>query len=139
MISKRNLLRGLFAAPAIIAIDRLMPIKSFIIPPSNTYLDQITALMNDAMSYNLFEPNDVISRRCVTGIIENSLSNMQKATIIDNYRVVCDDSNNTDIHIVDGIIGCSVYVSPTKATNYIKMDGFVSRKGLTFNDQIGIV
>lgn len=27
MISKRNLLRGLFAAPAIIAIDRLMPVK----------------------------------------------------------------------------------------------------------------
>lgn len=61
MISKRNLLRGLFATPAIIAIDRLMPIK--LIVPHNPLLARYKGMVvsESAFYYCPYIPLKVVN------------------------------------------------------------------------------
>lgn len=61
IITRRNALRGLFAAPAIIAIDRLMPVKAYaaIIKPNPNvlwYNGKVT--FDEAFYYCPYRPVD---------------------------------------------------------------------------------
>ena len=58
ILTRRNILRGMFAAPAIIAIDNLMPVKaySFINPDPNVVLYKGIQKLDHAIFYCPYIP-----------------------------------------------------------------------------------
>ena len=87
--------------------------------------------------FQLFEFNDAFTRAQFVGAVEPFLRNVQGRDGIVDFKVVCDDSNNTsDVVDRNEFVG-DIYVKPNRAINYIQLNFVAVRTGVDFSEIIG--
>lgn len=85
----------------------------------------------------LFELNDEFTRAQFRGMVEPFLREIQGRRGITDFKVVCDDTNNTS-QVIDtnGFVG-DVYVKPARSINTIQLNFVAARTGVSFDEIVG--
>ena len=89
-----------------------------------------------AAKFQLFEVNDAFTRAQFRGLIEPFLRDVQARRGITDFRVICDESNNTSTVIDRNEFVASIFVKPTRSINFITLNFIASASGVNF-DEIG--
>jgi hypothetical protein len=112
------------------AFDRINVRRLFI------YLeDAISAAAKD----QLFEFNDEITRTNFVNIVEPFLRDVQAKRGIQDYVVVCDETNNTAAVIDNNEFIADIYIKPARSINFIGLTFVATRTGVAFEEVIGNV
>ena len=112
------------------AFDRINVRRLFI------YLeDAISAAAKD----QLFEFNDEITRTNFVNIVEPFLRDVQAKRGIFDFRVVCDETNNTAAIIDNNEFIADIFVKPARSINFIGLTFVATRTGISFEEVIGTV
>ena len=90
-----------------------------------------------ASKFTLFEFNDPFTRSQFKNLVEPFLRDIQGRRGIYDFKVVCDETNNTG-EVIDGnrFIG-DIYVKPAKSINFIQLNFVAVRTGVEFNEIVG--
>ena len=75
--------------------------------------------IKNSMKAFLFEPNTFDTRLRIVRTVEPYLDSIKARDGIEDYRVICDSTNNTNQTIAQGQIICDIYVKPIFTTEYI--------------------
>ncbi len=112
------------------AFDRINVRRLFI------YLeDAISAAAKD----QLFEFNDEITRTNFVNIVEPFLRDVQAKRGIFDFRVVCDETNNTAAIIDNNEFVADIFIKPARSINFIGLTFVATRTGISFEEVIGTV
>ena len=112
------------------AFDRINVRRLFI------YLeDAISAAAKD----QLFEFNDEITRTNFVNIVEPFLRDVQAKRGIQDYVVICDETNNTAAVIDNNEFVADIYIKPARSINFIGLTFVATRTGVSFEEVIGTV
>jgi phage tail sheath protein FI len=92
-----------------------------------------------AARFSLFEFNDQFTRAQFVALVEPYLRDVQGRRGITDFRVVCDDTNNT-AEIIDRneFVG-DIYIKPARSINFIQLNFVAVRTGVSFNEVVGAV
>jgi hypothetical protein len=92
-----------------------------------------------AAKYNLFELNDVITRSLFSNRSSAFLETVQSGRGVYDYRVKCDEENNT-AEVIDnnGFVG-SIFVKPARSINFIQLNFVAVATGVEFSEIEGAV
>lgn len=85
----------------------------------------------------LFEFNDEFTRAQFKNIIEPFLRDVQGRRGIYDFRVVCDETNNTAEVIDRNEFVGDIYVKPARAINFIQLNFVAVRSGVEFEEIVG--
>jgi phage tail sheath protein FI len=118
--------KTLLATPS--AFDRINVRRLFIV------LEK--AIANAAQS-SLFEFNDEFTRTQFKNLVEPFLREVQGRRGIYDFRVVCDESNNTGQVIDSNRFVGDIYIKPAKAINFIQLNFVAVRSGVEFTEFVG--
>ena len=90
-----------------------------------------------AAQSSLFEFNDEFTRQQFKNLVEPFLRDVQGRRGITDFRVVCDDTNNTG-EVIDRneFIG-DIYIKPARSINFIQLNFVAVRTGVDFNEIVG--
>jgi phage tail sheath protein FI len=90
-----------------------------------------------AAKYSLFEFNDEFTRAQFVALIEPYLRDVQGRRGIYDFRVVCDETNNTP-EVIDRneFIG-DIYIKPARSINFIQLNFIAVRTGVAFEEVVG--
>lgn len=90
-----------------------------------------------AAKFQLFELNDEFTRATFRNAVEPYLRTVQGRRGITDFRVVCDESNNTPDVIDGNRFVASIYVKPARSINFITLNFIATRTGVAFEELIG--
>ena len=93
--------------------------------------------ISTAAKFSLFEFNDEFTRAQFRNLIEPFLRDVQGRRGIFDFRVVCDDTNNTG-EVIDRneFIG-DIYIKPARSINFITLNFIAVRTGVEFSEVVG--
>ena len=112
------------------AFDRINVRRLFI------YLEEaISAAARD----QLFEFNDEITRSNFVNIVEPFLRDVQAKRGIQDYVVICDETNNTAAIIDNNEFIADIFIKPARSINFIGLTFVATRTGVSFEEVIGNV
>jgi hypothetical protein len=89
----------------------------------------IEKALASACKYSLFEFNDAFTRNRLKGIIDPFLRTVKARRGLYSYGVVCDSSNNPPEIIDQNGLVIDVFVSPTKAAEFIVLNVNIQKTG----------
>lgn len=94
------------------------------------------SISNAAKSF-LFEFNDEFTRTQFRNLVEPFLRDVQGRRGIYDFKVVCDETNNTP-EVIDSnkFIG-DIYIKPARSINYIQLNFVAVRSGIEFSEIVG--
>ena len=113
--------KTLLAKPS--AFDRINVRRLFII------LEKSIAT---AAKYQLFEFNDGFTRAQFRNLVEPFLRDVQGRRGITDFKVVCDESNNTGEVIDRNEFVADIFIKPARAINFIQLNFVATRTGIAF-------
>ena len=118
--------KTLLAKPS--AFDRINVRRLFIV------LEKAIA---KAAKFSLFEFNDEFTRAQFVALVEPFLRDVRGRRGIYDYRVVCDETNNTG-EVIDRneFIG-DIYIKPARSINFIQLNFVAVRTGVAFDEVVG--
>jgi hypothetical protein len=87
----------------------------------------------------MFEFNDEFTRAEFVNIIEPFLREIQGRRGITDFRVVCDETNNTASVIDSNRLVASIFIKPARSINYVTLNFVAVRTGVEFEEIVGIV
>jgi phage tail sheath protein FI len=118
--------KTLLAKPS--AFDRINVRRLFIV------LEKAIA---KASRYSLFEFNDQFTRAQFVSMVEPFLRDVQGRRGVTDFRVVCDETNNTG-EVIDRneFIG-DIYIKPARSINFIQLNFVAVRTGVSFDEVVG--
>ena len=120
--------KTLLAKPS--AFDRLNVRRLFIV------LEKSIAT---AARFTLFEFNDGFTREQFKSLVEPFLRSVKARRGIYDFRVVCDESNNTpDVIDSNNFVG-DIYIKPARSINTIQLNFIAVRTGVEFSEIVGKV
>lgn len=90
-----------------------------------------------AARYSLFEFNDQFTRAQFVALVEPFLRDVQGRRGITDFRVVCDDTNNTSQVIDSNQFVGDIYIKPARSINFIQLNFVAVRSGVSFNEVVG--
>ena len=90
-----------------------------------------------AAKYTLFEFNDAFTRAQFRNLIEPYLRDVQGRRGIYDYRVVCDETNNTPEVIDRNEFVGDIYIKPARSINFIQLNFVAVRTGVEFSEIVG--
>ena len=117
--------KTLLAKPS--AFDRINVRRLFIV------LEKAIAI---AAKYQLFEFNDSFTRAQFRSMVEPFLRDVQGRRGIIDFRVKCDDTNNTGEVIDRNEFIADIYIKPARSINFITLNFVAVRTGVSF-DEVG--
>lgn len=110
------------------AFDRINVRRLFIV------LEKTIATAANQM---LFEFNDEFTRAQFLNLVEPFLRDVQGRRGITDFRVVCDETNNTpEVVDTNRFVG-DIYIKPAKSINFIQLNFVAVRSGVEFNEVVG--
>ena len=112
------------------AFDRINVRRLFI------YLEQA---IKGAAKDQLFEFNDEITRTNFVNIVEPFMRDVQSKRGIYDFRVICDETNNTAAVIDNNEFVADIFVKPARSINFIGLTFVATRTGISFDEVIGSV
>ena len=100
------------------------------------YLEQA---IKGAAKDQLFEFNDEITRTNFVNIVEPFMRDVQSKRGIYDFRVICDETNNTAAVIDNNEFVADIFVKPARSINFIGLTFVATRTGISFDEVIGSV
>ena len=91
----------------------------------------------NASRYSLFEFNDAFTRSQFINLVEPYLRDIQGRRGITDFRVICDETNNTPEIIDRNEFVGDIYVKPARSINYIQLNFVATRTGVAFEEVVG--
>lgn len=110
------------------AFDRINVRRLFIV---------LEKAISEAAQSSLFEFNDSFTRAQFKNLVEPFLRQVQGRRGIYDFRVVCDETNNTDQVIDSNQFVGDIYIKPAKSINFIQLNFVAVRTGVDFNTIVG--
>lgn len=111
------------------AFDRINVRRLFIV------LERAIAL---AARNTMFEFNDEFTRAEFVNIVEPFLREVKGRRGITDFRVVCDDTNNTPEVVDRNEFIANIFIKPARSINYITLNFVAVRSGVDFEEVAGI-
>ena len=90
-----------------------------------------------AAKFTLFEFNDEFTRAQFRNMVEPFLRDVQGRRGIFDFRVVCDETNNTGEVIDSNRFVGDIYIKPARAINFIQLNFVAVRTGVEFSEVVG--
>ena len=87
----------------------------------------------------LFEFNDQITRANFVNVVEPYLRDVQAKRGLFDFRVICDESNNTPEVVDNNEFRADIFLKPTKSINYVTLTFVATRTGVSFEEVTGRV
>ena len=87
----------------------------------------------------MFEFNDEFTRAEFVNIVEPFLREIKGRRGITDFRVVCDETNNTSDIIDNNQFVASVFIKPARSINYVTLNFVAVRTGVDFDEVVGLV
>ena len=87
-----------------------------------------------AAKFQLFEFNDAFTRAQFVALVEPFLRDVQGRRGIYDFRVVCDETNNTPQVIDSNEFRADIFVKPAKSINFITLTFIATRTGISFEE-----
>jgi len=87
----------------------------------------------------LFELNDDITRSSFINTVEPYLRDVQAKRGIIDFRIICDETNNTPDVIDNNEFRADIFIKPAKAINYVTLTFVATRTGASFEEVTGRV
>lgn len=115
--------KTLLAKPS--AFDRINVRRLFIV------LEKAIAT---ASKFQLFEFNDAFTRAQFRNLVEPFLRDVQGRRGITDFKVVCDETNNTGEVIDRNEFVADIYIKPARSINFIQLNFVATRTGISFEE-----
>ena len=80
----------------------------------------------------LFQQNDAVTRKAFISASTDILQSVQIGQGIEDFRVIMDDTNNTQEDVDNNRLNGKIIVIPTRAVEFIAMDFVITNSGVTF-------
>ena len=90
-----------------------------------------------AARFSLFEFNDQFTRAQFVALVEPFLRDVQGRRGITDFRVVCDETNNTPEVIDRNEFVGDIYIKPARSINFIQLNFVAVRTGVSFDEVVG--
>lgn len=87
-----------------------------------------------AAKFSLFEFNDAFTRAQFRNLVEPFLRDVQGRRGITDFKVVCDDTNNTGEVIDRNEFVADIYIKPARSINFIQLNFIATRSGISFEE-----
>ena len=87
-----------------------------------------------ASKFFLFEQNDGFTRAQFKNLVVPFLKTVQQRRGITDFKVVCDDSNNTGEVIDRNEFVADIFVKPTRSINFIQLNFVATKTGVNFSE-----
>lgn len=92
-----------------------------------------------AAKYQLFEFNDTFTRSQFVGIVEPYLRSVKAKRGVYDFKVICNESNNTPDVIDRAEFIASIFIKPARSINFITLNFIAARTGIEFSEIVGAV
>ncbi len=80
----------------------------------------------------VFEPNTTGTRSRFVSLLSPQLATVQSQSGIDSYKIIMDDSNNSQRDVESNRLNGTIIIVPTKAVEYIAIDFIITNAGVEF-------
>lgn len=90
-----------------------------------------------AAKYQLFEFNDGFTRAQFRNMVEPFLRDVKGRRGITDFKVVCDETNNTPDVIDTNRFVADIYIAPQRSVNFIRLNFIATRTGASFDEIAG--
>lgn len=90
-----------------------------------------------AAKYQLFEFNDAFTRAQFRNLVEPFLRDVKGRRGITDFKVVCDETNNTGEVIDRNEFVADIYIKPARSINFIQLNFIATRTGISFEEVVG--
>jgi hypothetical protein len=110
------------------AFDRINVRRLFIV---------LEKAISAAARSSLFEFNDEFTRSQFIALVEPFLRDVQGRRGIYDFRVVCDETNNTPAVIDRNEFVGDIYIKPARSVNFIQLNFVAVRSGVAFDEIVG--
>ena len=87
-----------------------------------------------ASKFSLFEFNDAFTRSRFISLVTPYLSDVKSRRGIFDFKVVCNESNNTPERIDRNEFWADIYVKPTRSINFIQLNFIATRTDTNFTE-----
>lgn len=115
--------KTLLAKPS--AFDRINVRRLFIV---------LEKAISTASKYSLFELNDTFTRAQFKSMVEPFLRDVQGRRGIIDFRVKCDETNNTGEVIDRNEFAGDIYIKPARSVNFINLSFIAARTAVSFSE-----
>jgi len=95
--------------------------------------------LESAANDQLFELNDDETRSNFVNIVEPYLRDVQAQRGIEDFVVICDNTNNTPEVIDNNEFRADIFIKPTRSINYVTLTFVATRSGISFDEVVGSV
>ena len=110
------------------AFDRINVRRLFIV---------LEKTISKAAKYSLFEFNDEFTRSQFVALVEPFLRDVKGRRGIYDFKVVCDETNNTSQVIDSNQFVGDIYIKPARSINFIHLNFVAVRTGVAFSEIVG--
>ena len=110
------------------AFDRINVRRLFL-----TVEQSLEAAAND----QLFELNDSETRANFVNIVEPFLTDIQAQRGIEDFRVICDETNNTPDIVDNNEFRADIFIQPARSINFVTLTFVATRGGISFSEVTG--
>ena len=93
----------------------------------------------NAARFQLFEFNDEFTRSQFVAMVEPFLRDIQGRGGIQDFRVICDASNNTAQVVDTNSFRGDIFIKPSRSINFIQLNFVAVRSGVEFSEVVGAV
>lgn len=93
--------------------------------------------ISTAAKFQLFELNDEFTRAMFRNMVEPFLRDVQGRRGITDFKVVCDETNNTGDVIDRNEFRADIYIKPARSINFITLNFIATRTGVEFSELTG--
>ena len=107
------------------AFDRINVRRLFIV---------LEKAISTASKYQLFEFNDSFTRAQFRNLVEPFLRDVQGRRGIYEYRVVCDETNNTGQIVDSNQFVADIFIKPARSINFITLNFVAVRTNVSFEE-----
>jgi len=110
------------------AFDRINVRRLFIV---------LEKAISTASKFQLFELNDEFTRAMFRNMVEPFLRDVKGKRGINDFLVVCDETNNTGNIIDTNRFVADIYIKPARSINFITLNFIATRTGVEFSEIVG--
>ena len=93
--------------------------------------------LESASNSQLFELNDEETRANFFNIVEPYLRDIQSQRGIEDFRIICDETNNTPAIIDNNEFRADIFIQPARSINYVTLTFVATRSGIEFSEVVG--
>ena len=93
--------------------------------------------LETAANDQLFELNDAETRANFINIVEPFLTDIQSQRGIEDFRVICDETNNTPDIVDNNEFRADIFIQPARSINFVTLTFVATRGGISFSEVTG--